>query len=97
LKYRAGYALGWGDRYLDDPQEKRQLRLVGFKVFPTPSCEKIFEHFRHYMLPPGTICAGWSRNTCYGDSGGPLFVNLGTPKNRKYFQIGNEKPLSIFV
>lgn len=65
----AGWGLtktdGWVSRYLLE---------VDIRVVDNTTCKA------HYgsQLPSGTLCAGETgKDSCHGDSGGPLFANLG--------------------
>ncbi|KAF2892002.1 hypothetical protein ILUMI_14171, partial [Ignelater luminosus] len=92
LNQRA-YALGWGVTDLYDEEPSEQLRIVDLRLFRRQRCRIIFGTIV-FQLPREGICAGWlnkRKDTCFGDSGGPLFVNLGNNKKPEYFQIGKTK------
>ena len=68
---RDSYAVGWGSTYYGGPGSS-QLRNVKLKVYDSSQC------FSYFNTDWNTqICAGdlyGSKNTCFGDGGGPLYV-----------------------
>ncbi|KAF2896413.1 hypothetical protein ILUMI_09761 [Ignelater luminosus] len=83
--YRSLYALGWGITQSNGTRPSEQLRIVKLRFVHRGVCRPIFQSVMSIPVPKEAICAGWLRrdmDTCTGDSGGPLFVNLGNNKKR---------------
>lgn len=72
-------AIGWGVTTPDGTETSSPLQQVNLDFVPFATCN----NRSHYdgLLDPDSICAGFSapppRDTCFGDSGGPLLIDLG--------------------
>ncbi|MGH9012123.1 MAG: S1 family peptidase [Acidimicrobiia bacterium] len=65
--------IGWGTMRAGKPLYPNELRKIDVPVVSDASCRKVYGA----SLDPATeVCAGASGiDSCYGDSGGPLFAN----------------------
>ncbi|CAL8109480.1 unnamed protein product [Orchesella dallaii] len=86
-KYDTAIAAGWGldifSSNLEHRDDNRKLRFVELAIFDNDKCVHIYEQ-RHLgiTMEKTQMCAGTKypdevHDTNDGDSGGPLFVNLG--------------------
>lgn len=68
-------AIGWGATSLRPPTQEQimLLRKVNLTAGPLSLCRSGIGSFRNHNGP--MICTGWNdhQDTCFGDSGGPLF------------------------
>jgi secreted trypsin-like serine protease len=68
-------ASGWGLTRYDPPKETSALQKVKLPIVSNAACRK--HKFYASRVKPGMLCAGLERggkDTCSGDSGGPLMV-----------------------
>ena len=72
-------ALGWGSTSTITTNKSATLQQVPLEFIPRDTCN----NGSHYngLVPEHAICAGFTsgtpRDSCYGDSGGPLLIDLG--------------------
>ncbi|XP_065204154.1 trypsin-1-like [Planococcus citri] len=78
-----GTVIGWGHTK-ERGQRSKMLRKVKVPIVPTKYC-RINYSYLSYSVTDNMMCAGYyysgGRNSCHGDSGGPLQINrdgLGT-------------------
>ncbi|XP_025091440.1 spaetzle-processing enzyme-like isoform X2 [Pomacea canaliculata] len=87
-----GIVAGWGNTHT--PTAPDSLLSVQLTVFDHHTCAQLLSFTRNtlYHLPVGTVCAIGNqlkdKDSCNGDSGGPLFWNLGTAADERHTVIG---------
>lgn len=64
-------AIGWGAINAEGDLFERYLREVEFPIVPTQQCNVVGDSLPHFF------CAGTpGKDSCFGDSGGPVFINV---------------------
>ncbi|ODM99895.1 Transmembrane protease serine 9 [Orchesella cincta] len=85
-KYDSAIAAGWGRDFtknLKHPEDNSRLRFVELAIYDNDKCNHIYQErslsiqLHQTQMCAGTKYANEAHDTNDGDSGGPLFVNLG--------------------
>lgn len=79
--------VGWGKLKNTHVYGSNSLQEVQVPVVRHRKCERVFD----YVITPQQVCAGYKRggkDSCAGDSGGPLLCNLGDGGVSRYVIYG---------
>lgn len=68
------YVSGWGKMNRTDAGAAKTLRRAPVPVLSNAQCNRLYNPVDNYVTAE-MICAGNDKDTCKGDSGGPLFGN----------------------
>ncbi|KAB7499265.1 Venom serine protease 34 [Armadillidium nasatum] len=86
LEGKTATVLGWGKVSFNGPLAQI-LQEVTVKIFINKKCYKYYRKYTNYTVSKKDICAGSKgRDSCLGDSGGPLFFK--DHSTGSYVQIG---------
>jgi secreted trypsin-like serine protease len=81
LTGQMGTVLGWGDISLTQTVYPEALQQVSLPIVSNSDCNKAYNKLPWYYNPVtgNMMCAGYitgGKDSCYGDSGGPLLVQM---------------------
>jgi transmembrane serine protease 9 len=88
-KLGQGYVAGWGRTQWSKAEGSVQLLEVKLPIISNSDCQEIYK--RRVVISENQLCAGgeMSKDSCGGDSGGPLMENVDIPNSiSKMFQFG---------
>ncbi|XP_076330438.1 proclotting enzyme-like isoform X3 [Tachypleus tridentatus] len=85
LVLKVAYVAGWGKTETEE-QPSPVLREIGIPIWEQSHCRQAYK--KYLNVTNEQMCAGYGdgkRNTCVGDSGGPLMISS---KNLNFYLIG---------
>ena len=81
------WAVGWGYESETSQSIASRLNNVKLKIYDNSECNNVNVDFK--KKPSRQICAGENnKNTCQGDTGGPLFVADFVNRTMSYVLVG---------